>query len=151
MGRWFYGLLFGFLLTGARGINFFTFCFAPHGQFFFIGCMPSGINFLHRTQKADFKGNGRQGICGIFIWNTQFSAENCGRLPVEYPGNRLTEDAGTWRISSPPYLRDGKCWSYTKGRKPKEMLTVRIWPKSTFCPFSHFKIQRKPTFFGRFR
>ena len=22
---------------------------------------------------------------GIFIWNTLFSNENCGRLPVEYP------------------------------------------------------------------
>ena len=32
--------------------------------------------------------------------------------------------------SRPPYFRDGKCWSYTKGRKPMEMLTVRIWPKS---------------------
>ena len=48
--------------------------------------------------------------------------ENCGRLPVEYPGNRLTKDAGTCRFSWPPYLRDGKCWSYTKGRKPKERL-----------------------------
>jgi len=28
--------MFVFLLTGARGENFFTFCFAPHGQFFLL-------------------------------------------------------------------------------------------------------------------
>ena len=103
--------------------------------------MPSGINFLHRTQKADFKGNGRQGIFGIltfpsavdfqFIWNTQFLTENCGRLPVEYPGNRLTQDAGTCRISRPPYLRDGKSWPYPDGRKPTEKLPRRIRLAST--------------------
>ena len=116
------GLLFGFFIDWSQRGKLFYFLLCPSWAVFFIGCMPSGINFLHRTQKADFKGNGRQGICGIFIWNTQFSTENCGRLPVEYPGNRLTKDAGTWRISRPPYLRDGKCWSYTMGRKPKEML-----------------------------
>ena len=103
----------------------------PSWAVFFIGCMPSGINFLHRTQKADFKGNGRQGICGIFIWNTQFLTENCGRLPVEYPGNRLTKDAGTCRIYRPPYLRDEKCWPYPDGRKPTEKLQRRIRLAST--------------------
>ena len=147
-----WGCCFGFLLTGARGVNFLLFALPLMGSFF-IGCMPSGINFLHRTQKADFKGNGRQGIFGIltfpsavdfqFIWNTQFSTENCGRLPVEYPRNRLTEDAGTWRISRPPYLRDGKCWPYTKGRKPMEMLTVRILAEKQAKP-CHF-VKRKMT------
>ena len=93
--------------------------------------MPSGINFLHRTQKADFKGNGRQGIFGVlnfpsavdfqFIWNTQFLQKTVEGCQWNIP-DRLTQDAGTWRISRPPYLRDGKCWSYTKGRKPIEML-----------------------------
>ena len=124
------GLMFWFFIDWSQRGKLFYFLLCPSWAVFFIGCMPSGINFLHRTQKADFKGNGRQGICGIFIWNTQFLTENCGRLPVEYPGNRLTKDAGTCRFSWPPYLRDEKCWSYTKGRKPKEMLTVRIWPES---------------------
>jgi len=58
-------------------------------------------------------------------------AENCGRLPVEYPENRLTQDAGTCRISWPPYLRDGKCWPYPDGRKPTEKLPRRIRLAST--------------------
>jgi hypothetical protein len=36
----------GFLLTGARGRDFLTFLLAPSRAVFFIGCMPSGINFL---------------------------------------------------------------------------------------------------------
>jgi len=90
--------------------------------------MPSGINFLHRTQKADFKGNGRQGIFGIltfpsavdfqFIWNTQFlqkTVEGCQwnipeiglrRMPVlvAFPG-RLTfamENVGHTRRAGSP-------------------------------------------------
>jgi len=90
--------------------------------------MPSGINFLHRTQKADFKGNGRQGIFGIltsathvdfqFIWNTQFlqkTVEGCQwnipkiglrRMPVlvAFPG-RLTfamENVGHTQMAGSP-------------------------------------------------
>ena len=46
--------------------------------------MPSGINFLHRTQKADFKGNGRQGICGILTSATHVDFQFLAALPSRW-------------------------------------------------------------------
>ena len=50
----------------------FYFLLAPHGQFFFIGCMPSGINFLHRHEEGEQEREWRQGIAGHSVRNTQF-------------------------------------------------------------------------------
>ena len=39
---------------------------------FFIGCMPSGINFLHRYEEGEQEREWRQGIAGHSVRNTQF-------------------------------------------------------------------------------
>jgi hypothetical protein len=65
---------------------------------FFYWLYAVGYKLLHRKPKENLRGMKTRNF-GIFIWNTLFSNENCGRLPVEYPEIGF---AGTCRIDRSP-------------------------------------------------
>jgi hypothetical protein len=74
-------LKFEILLTGARGVNFFTFCFAPHGQFFY---------WLYAVGYKLFTSHPIGGLQGK--WKTR----NLRDIHLEYP----VFDRKLWKAAS---------------------------------------------------
>ena len=52
---------------------------------FFYWLYAVGYKLLHRNKKANFQGNEDKEFRHIYLEYPVFWAENCGRLPVEYP------------------------------------------------------------------
>ena len=73
-------MFWSFYWLEPEGETFLLFA-CPSWAVFFIGCMPSGINFLHRYEEGEQEREWRQGIAGNSVRNTQFSgrktAEGC--------------------------------------------------------------------------